>query len=41
VDGSREEIGVLRTSAKSAIGEFGERAEPLRELCDRLAERTR
>jgi len=40
VDGSREEIEILRNSARSAIHGLGARAEPLARLCDELAERT-
>lgn len=41
VAGSRQEIARLHEQAVAALSELGPAAQPLRELCDRLAVRTR
>ena len=41
VDGTREQIGRLRTEALEALSGFGESADPLRTMAERLATRTR
>ncbi len=41
IDGTRREIARLHTAAREALDPFGPAADPLREMADRLATRTR
>ncbi len=41
IEKSRDEVSRLRREAEEAIADLGDRAEPLRRLCDDLAVRTR
>ncbi len=41
LEGTREEIGRLQAEANEALAPLGDKAEPLRQLCDIMASRTR